>query len=133
MAVKADVTANIPQVSSPPEVWEQWHKDLKAFFGKKTANSIWVKAWKLRGSTKSSTVELRKYLSDNGIKISTTSLQDVKDLGSGVTDMAGDIFKVGKYAGIAIGVIIIGGAGMIIYNLAKAPAQSVGTIIKYAK
>jgi hypothetical protein len=126
--MKADVTSNIPQIGSPAEAWIQWHKDLKSYFGKKVANSLWLKAWGIRGSTKVSTVELRKYMKDNGITISETAWQSVVDTGSGALDIAGDMFKVGRYMGIAIGVIIIGGAGLLIYNVVKDPNKSLASI-----
>ena len=47
--MRADPSVNIPTASSSSENWIQWHKELKRFFGKKTANSLWVFAWAKRG------------------------------------------------------------------------------------
>ncbi len=55
------------------------------------------------------------------------------DAGSDVTDFFGDFFTVGKYLGIGMGVILVGGIAMLIFNIAKEPAKAVGTAIKYAK
>lgn len=131
--MKANVTQNIPTISSPPEQWVQWHKDLKNYFGKKEANSLFLKAWTIRGNSKANTSDLRTYLKDNGIKISESSWDSVVDLGVGVGDVFGDFMKISKYAGIAMGGIVLIGVGMIVYNIAKNPAQAIGTTIKYAK
>lgn len=130
--MKAD-PKQIPTVNDTADIWIAWYDALQDSFGKKTANQLFVKAWKLRGSTDKSTNALRDHLKKNGIEIPTTWGQDVIDKGSDISDIFGDMFHMGKYFGIAIAVIAVGGTAMIIYNLAKNPAQSAGTIIKYAK
>ncbi len=127
-----DPASNIPQVNSPAESWIQWHEDLKSYFGSKVANSLFVETWVIRGNSKANTSDLRKYLNDNGIKISESSWDSVVDKGVGALDFAGDIFKVGKYAGLAIGGIIILGAFALVWGIVKDPAKSVGRTIKYA-
>jgi len=123
---KADVVSNIPQFNSPAENWIQWHKDLKSNFGKKIANGLWLKAWRIRGNSSANTNPLREYMKKQGVEISSSAFDKVIDMGADVTDFIGDAFQVSKYAGIAIGVIILGGAAMIVYNLAKNPAQNAG-------
>ncbi len=131
--MKTDPSKNIPQVNSPSESWIQWHKDLKSYFGDKVASSLFIKAWVIRGNAKANTSELRSYLEPEGIKISKDSWDSIVDAGSGVLSFGGDILKMGKYGAIAVGVILIGGIGLVIFNIAKNPAQAIGTTIKYAK
>lgn len=131
--MKTDITKSIPTVNSKSEAWIQWHKDLKSNFGKKTANSLFVKAWSIRGNPTANTSDLREYLEKQGIKIDKSAYDSLVDTGSGVTDFFGDIFHFSKVGGMVMGAIVIGGVGMIIYNLAKNPAKSIGTTIKYAK
>jgi hypothetical protein len=132
MRIKADPTI-VPQRGDTADVWKNWHEALKSNFGKKVANQLFVQAWKVRGSTSVSTNSLREYLKKNGIEISTTAFQDIADKGSDITNFFGDIFNVGKYAGIAIGVILIGTTGYALYNIAKNPASSAGTALKAYK
>jgi len=130
LAGKTDPVNSIPKYNSNTEVWINWHKSLKDNFGKKIANQLWLKAWSIRGNSSANTSDLRKYMSSNGINISESSWDKVVDLGVGITDSIGTAFQVTKYAGIALGVIFIGGLAMIIYNIAKNPASSAGIAAK---
>jgi hypothetical protein len=132
MRIKADPT-RIPQRGDTADVWKNWHETLKSNFGKKTANQLFIQNWKVRGTTSVSTNSLRDYLKDNGIEISTTAIQDIVDKGSDITDFFGDTFKVGKYIGISLAVIVVGGLAFAIYNAAKNPAASAGTALRAYK
>ena len=124
---KADVISGMPPYNSQAENWIQWHQDLKSNFGKKIANGLWLKAWRIRGNSSANTSDLRKYMEKQGVKISGTAWDSIVDVGVGVTDAFGSIFQVGKVVGISLGVIVIGGLAMVVYNLAKDPAKSIGT------
>ena len=126
MPIKAKVINSIPPFNSQAEQWIQFHKDLKSNFGKKVANSTWTKAWGIRGNEKANTGDLRDYLGDNNIKISTSAWDDVVDFGSDVTDLFGDAFQVAKWSGIGLAVILVGGIGMLVFNIARRPAESIG-------
>ena len=123
---KADVVGTIHSYNGKFEEWIQWHKDLKSNFGKKVANSLWVKAWKIRGNSSANTNELRSYMEKQGIKFDKSAWDSVVDAGADITDAFGTAFQVTKYVGIGLAVIVVGGLGMIVYNLAKNPAKSVG-------
>ena len=45
---KISVIVNIPQKTSSGAEWEQWHKDLVSRLGRREANMLWLKAWKIR-------------------------------------------------------------------------------------
>lgn len=124
---KADVISGMPPYNSQAENWIQWHQDLKSNFGKKIANGLWLKAWRIRGNSNANTSDLRKYMEKQGVKISGSAWDSIVDVGVGVTDAFGSIFQVGKVVGISLGVIVIGGLAMVVYNLAKNPAKSIGT------
>jgi len=123
---KASVIDSIPSMNSKFEDWIQWHKNLKAQFGKKLANSEWIKGWKIRGSSSANKTGLREYLADEGIQIDESAWDEVMDLGVGVTDFFGDVFSVGKYVTLGIVVIVVGGLAMLVFNIAKNPAENVG-------
>jgi len=128
-----DAISTIPTQSSKSEDWINWHKNMAKRYSRNDANNLFLKAWKLRGSTAANTLDLRNYLKSQGITISESAWDKVVDAGGGVMDFAGNLLNVGKYTGIAIGVIVIGGLGMMVYHIAKDPMKSVGTAIKYAK
>lgn len=123
---KADVVNSIPSYNANFEEWIQWHKDLKSNFGKKVANSLWVKAWKIRGVDSANTNELRTYMDKQGVKIDKSAWDSVVDAGADITDAFGTAFQVTKFVGIGLAVIVVGGLGMIIFNLAKDPAKAIG-------
>ena len=126
LSPKADPIASIPNSSSKQEEWINWHKALKSNFGTQNANSLWVKAWKKFGSPEANTGDLRTYLKSQGITIDSSKWDSIVDAGAGVTDFIGSYFHVAKYFGIGLGIIVVGGLGMIVYNLAKNPAQNAG-------
>lgn len=128
--MKADPTTDIPTVSSNSENWIEWHKELVSNFGTKEANSLFLKAWGIRGNSSANSLALRDYLKGYGITISESAWDKAVDAGSGALDFLGNTFKVGRYVGIALGVIVIGGLGMIVFNIAKAPVQAAGIAAK---
>lgn len=128
--MKAD-PKQIPITSSAPEVWIEWHKALKSNFGKSTANQIFLKAWALRGHN-SDDANLRSYLKDQGISLTTGVLGKTEDYASGVLDSIGDVFSVGKYLGLGIIVIGTGLAAIFIFNIAKDPVKSASAAAKFA-
>jgi len=123
---KADVVNSIPSYNAKFEEWIQWHKDLKSNFGKKIANSLWMKAWKIRGNSSANTNELRSYMEKQGIKFDKSAWDSVVDMGDNITDAFGTAFQVTKFVGIGLAVIVVGGVGMIVFNLAKSPAKNIG-------
>lgn len=127
-----DPALNIPQIGSKSEAWMAWHKSLKSNFGKANANILWVKAWQKRGNPSANTNELRTYMDSQGIKIDSSAWNKITDLGANIGDLWSASMKVGQYTVIAIIIIILGGAGMIIFNLAKQPAESIGLAARAA-
>ena len=124
MAIKANPVNTIPTKASKSEGWIAWHKALKQNFGKKKANALWVKAWSLRGTSSANTNDLRAYLSNQGITIDKTSWDSIVDAGQDAKESMGDILQFGKIAGIVVVAIVIGGAGMLIYNIVKQPVKA---------
>jgi len=127
---KLSPTTNIPQMNSKADEWIQWHKTLKAQFGRKVANGLWMKAWARRGSSSVNTSDLRDYMSKQGIKLDSSAWDKVVDAGGDFLDTIGDSLQMTKYVTIGVLVIIVGGLGIAIFNIAKNPAQSIGTAAK---
>lgn len=124
--MKNTILLNEPSVTSSDSDWIQWHKDLKSYFGKKTANSLFMAYWQKRSGTtyKSNTTELRRYAASQGMKVEGQILSGIIDSSYDFVDGIGDILKVGKTATIVIVVILVGGLGMAIFNIAKEPFKA---------
>lgn len=123
----------IPTQQTSSAGWITWHKAMKSRYGLKQANYLFMKAWDKRAGTGSdaSTVELRNYMKDNGVIIDTTTLEDVADSTSGGLDFIGDFFTVGKYMTLAVGLIVVGGLGLLVYNIVKSPLKSAGAAVNF--
>ena len=126
MAIKISPVKMLPTKQTSVEEWIEWHKSLKKRYGKKTANELWVRAWRRFGSSSRNTNDLRTYMEKNGVKMDKSAQDSLVDTGTSIADFGGDIFQVGKYTGIAIITVVVGGAALLIFQLAKNPAQSVG-------
>jgi len=126
----ADPTRIIPTKTSPSQSWVEWHKAMKNRYGKKQANILFVKAWELRGGagTSASTNELRTYMADNDVVLDTSTMESITDATLTGFDSIGDLFTIGKYAVITVGVIVVGGLGLLVYNIAKQPFKAVGSV-----
>jgi F0F1-type ATP synthase assembly protein I len=122
--MKADVRANEPSIKSDAGQWIQWHKDLKRVFGKKTANSIWLAFWAKRKSSAANTHELRSYAESQGFKVESDAIAGIIDGAYDIADTIGDVFQVTKYVGIGLAVILVGGLGILVFNIAKKPIET---------
>jgi hypothetical protein len=121
---------NEPSVTSSDSEWIQWHKDLKNVFGKKEANSLFVAYWAKRSGTtfKANTNELRSYAKSQGIKVEGQLLSGVLDSAYDVVDGLGDVLKVGKYAAIGLGLVLVVAIGMLVINIARKPIEAVRAV-----
>lgn len=122
---KVDVVNSIPTYSATVLDWIEWHKGLKSNFGKKMANSLFLKAWKIRGSSKLNTSELRTYLNTQGIKMDTNAWDKLVDFGGDISDSIGGAFQGGKIVSITLGVILLGGLGLLVFNIARKPNETI--------
>lgn len=123
---------DVPNKKSNALTWITWHEAMKSSFGKKNANYLFSRAWNKRGGVSSvaNTSDLREYLKKNGISIDKDWTASIIDTTGDFTDFFGDIFNVGKYAGIAFTVILVAGVGMLVYNVAKDPIKAAGAAAK---
>ena len=123
---------NVPSKRSTAAEWINWHKALKSNFGKKVANDLFLKAWRVRGGKGSdaNTNELRSYLEKNGIVIDRNLVASITDTAYDLGDSIADTFKIGKYATIVIGVIVVGSVGLLLFNIARQPIAAAGAAAK---
>jgi len=129
-----ELIRNIPTNSSSDVVWISWYDALRKTFGRKKANALFTANWDAQNgfTSDANTSDLRSHLKDKGgIEIAGSTLGEVKDKLIGVGDFFGDAFSIGRYFGIALGVIVVGGLGLFVYNVARKPESAVriGTAI----
>lgn len=118
---KVNPLNNIPNKKSNGDEWQLWHTILKDNFGKKQANAIFLKAWKKQSVSNASTIDLRAYLSKNGINLEKGMFESAQDAGSDLLGNLGDLLQVGKYVVYGVVGITVVGLGMIVFNVAKNP------------
>jgi len=106
--MRADPSVNIPTASSSSENWIQWHKELKRFFGKKTANSLWVFAWAKRGgkNAEANTSKTRTYMKRQGVNIDTTKLNSAFDSVRSAINQGLSVTKWVLIGGLGVGAIV---------------------------
>jgi len=129
-----ELIRNIPSNTSSDVVWISWYDALRKTFGRKKANALFTANWDAQNgfTSDANTSDLRSHLKDKGgIEIAGSTLGEVKDKLIGVGDFFGDAFSIGKYLGLALGVIVVGGLGLFVYNVARKPESAVriGTAI----
>ena len=129
-----ELIRNIPSNTSSDVVWISWYDALRKTFGRKKANALFTANWDAQNgfTSDANTSDLRSHLKDKGgIEIAGSTLGEVKDKLIGVGDFFGDAFSIGRYFGIALGVIVVGGLGLFVYNVARKPESAIriGTAI----
>lgn len=91
-----DPSKNIPTSTDTAEVWINWHKALQRWFSKAEANSYWLRFWGQRAGAGAvaDTTDLRAYMGEQGVELTTTWSGSVADGVSGVTGWFGDTFTM---------------------------------------
>ena len=119
----------IPTNQSSFSTWIEWHKSLKNCVGKSNANQLWMMNFdkEMPGDT----VELREYMEKQGVQLDRDVIDRLTDTGKGVFDFIGGSIDFGSTISKIIVLIIVGGAGLMIYNIVKTPegAQRLGAAI----
>lgn len=112
----------IPTSQSSYSTWIEWHKSLKGCVGKKQANQLWMMNYdkEMPGDT----IEVREYMSSQGVDLDRSVLERGADFGSGVLNYFGGVLDFTSGLTIILVLIIVGGAGMMIFNIVKTPEGS---------
>ena len=123
---KADVISGMPPYNSQAENWIQWHQDLKSNFGKKIANGLWLKAWRIRGNKDINTSELRTYMKKQGVTIDASGWDKFADA---TTSGLSDLFQMSKTTSFIIGGTVLGLTVYIIYKVLKNPNSAKNVVM----
>ncbi len=117
----------VPSSNSSDVAWKEYRQALGRYLGRKQANQYFTKTWALRGGTnvKGNTAFLRDYLETVGLKVDTNGLQDIADFGDDIADGVGNFLTVGKWTGIAVLAIVLGGIATLVIAIARKPERIV--------
>jgi hypothetical protein len=120
----------VPTKESTASEWILWHKALKsAHLGKGTANSLWLKGWRLRGCSgigcTANTAQLREYAESQGFTVNGGVLDFVPDAIDNFSDFTSKAFNLGFYTVLAIVAILVAFLGLLAYNIGRNPQMIV--------
>ena len=132
--MKANPVLSVPKHGeTQAQVWAEWYRQLRSNFGRQVSNQLFIKAWSVRGTSSANQPLLRDELRKGGLTLDTSAWDKLVDTGGGVADYFGDIFSLGKYTAFALVIILVAGVGLTVYNIARRPGETAGTVLKYAK
>jgi hypothetical protein len=120
----------VPSKEASASEWILWHKALKnANLGKGTANSLWLKGWRLRGCSGigciANTAELRDYAQSQGFTVNGGVLDFVPDAIDNFSDFTSKAFNLGFYTVMAIVIILVAFLGLLAWNIGRKPEMIV--------
>lgn len=123
-----ELIRKIPKRTESDVVWIAWYDALRNQFGRKKANALFSANWDAQNGFNSdaNTRDLREHLKNKGnLEISGGLTGEIKDKVFDVGNFFGDYLTVGKYLGIGLGIIVVGGLGLFVYNIARKPETAV--------
>ncbi len=124
----------MPNINSVDKDWIGWIDFVVSKYGSGVGKQMFIDAWQKRGSRNANTRMIRTHLkSQYNIEIDESVWDNIVDKGGDLGDSISNVLKVGKYVTIAVGVIVLGGLAMIVFNVGKNPIKAVGTATKFIK
>lgn len=130
----------LPTSKSTDADWIKWVDLVESKYGANLGRQVFLAAWEKFGSQDANTRAFRKHIKDNyNIEIDESVWNKVADLGGGIADGIGKIFKVGKItllvtAGLVVFAVIAVGVGYAKGNpLPIGPAGMAGAAAAAAK
>lgn len=124
----------MPSINSVDKDWIGWIDFIVSKYGSGLGKQMFVDAWQKRGSRAANTRTIRTHLkSSYNIEIDENIWDNIVDKGGDLGDSISNVLKVGKYVTIAVGVIVLGGLAMIVFNIGKDPIRAAGTAAKFIK
>lgn len=115
----------LPTLNSKDIEWINWMKALDKDFDRDTSVNLFLNLWGKRGNSDARTLQLRQYMKDKyNIDLSEGAIDKVVDLGGGIADTIGGIFKVGKITFFIVGGVVMVAIGAAIYSIVKNPSNA---------
>ena len=117
--MRVDPSKVIPTSDDNAESWIVFHKALKSWFGKQSANAYFLKFWNQRAGagTSANTRDLREYMDDQGVDLTTDFKGEMTDFGMGIVDWFGDTASAMR--AVVIGAVVWG-VGLIAFYIIKS-------------
>ena len=110
----------MPDLKSTDEKWIKWTDLVLKRYGRDLGARIFLAAWGKRGSNAANTYGFRKHIKNKyNLEIDESVWNKVTDLGGGIAEGIGKIFKVGKITLYVVGGIILVAVGATIYSAVK--------------
>jgi|TARA_R110000822_G_scaffold128530_1_gene264359 hypothetical protein len=113
----------IPSNSSSYSSWIEWHKALKKCVGSNNANQLWM--MNFDKEMPEDNFEVREYMRAQGVDLDRSALDRITDFGGGVYSFVGGTFNFAGNVTKVVLLMIIAGAGIMVYNIVKSPEGSV--------
>ena len=118
---------NLPGEMSSIGTWMNWHKSLKGCVGRSKANDLFLQLWDRNNL--STTIELRRYMEENGVDMDKSALNRLTDTGAGIVNWFGTGFEIGGYAAVGILVILVGGVVGVVIIVTYLPIFNFGSAL----
>jgi hypothetical protein len=116
--MRIDPSKIIPTSDDTAERWVVFHKALKSWFGKKSANAFFLQFWGQRAGagTSADTHKLRDYLDTQGIDLTTDRKGEITDTALDFLGWFED--TANQLRAVVIGTVILG-VGLVAYYIIK--------------
>ena len=114
----------MPALKSPDTDWIKWSDLIFRKYGNDLGKQLFINVWEKRGSKAANTYALRSHLKDEyDIEIDESVWDKIVDVGGGIGDTFGKIFKMGKYTILVVGGIGLLVIGLTVYNNVRSAAS----------
>lgn len=116
---KSKVFTTLPGIKSTDEQWIKWTDLVISKYGANLGRQVFLTAWEKRGGQAANTIAFRKHILNNyNLEIDESVWNKIADLGGGISDSIGKVFKVGKVLllvtlGVTVVVVIGVGVSMV--------------------
>lgn len=106
----------MPTIKSSDSDWMKWVDLIESKYGRNLGNQIFIAKWNKSGSQAANTYALRSHLKKKyDIEIDESIFNKISDVGGGISDTFGKIFKVGKVTLlIGGGIIVLAVVGVLV-------------------
>ena len=124
--MSVDVTSlkayqTMPALKSADTEWIKWSDLIFRKYGNDLGKQLFINVWEKRGSKAANTYALRSHLKDEyNIEIDESVWDKIVDVGGGIGDTFGKIFKMGKITILVVGGVALLIVGLTVYNNLRA-------------
>lgn len=108
-----------PDQSADENRWRTWYELLKEEFGEKTAKDAMARAWTYRVGSNAKTASLKSYFKGEGLDFDVGTIGNIQSNVSDFASSVGGFLKMGKTAGIVIGIVVVLLVILIVWRLAR--------------